>query len=632
METSTLLSSLAAHKGSDSVLVVGHEVLVDEEVIVDEGIHFILHPWADAERVGNAIANSKHLLKLDIREFWDELQIVAAPWLLNVFRGLARNRSIEHLEMYEVHQTVLSSFEVIFPFFEHNHNLRCIDLHTIDLTAHFDSFLLGLSLCDKNQLERILLYENNLRGRTVARFINALRDHHNLLELEIGGSNFIPSNGFLALSKLLQHPRSKIHSLKIGAIFVQNSFDDECITILTGALVVSKTIKTLSVSSGDVTANGWRVFSCVLCSPICSLERLTIWGDLLNDEGITVIGESLVMNKVLNYLKIGGGEYITPAGWQGFSTCLMSPTCALRELDFRHNDTVNGIAGALAINTSVQKLNISASSLSNVNAIEIADALAMNSSLKVLKMNGNRSVTASGWVAFFNRLRYSACSIEKIDLSSNDIDDDGAAALVDLVAGMITLNRLKLTNCNSITSNGWRVIARVLQTSVNVTSLKLGGNNFNDDAVIHFAAALATNKHLSSLVLDGREITDRIWVAFSSVLCNNTSVQSTYLSNHTLHTLETTGYYIGDNWTQVQVPDNIAHVLELNESNQDKVVLARQKIISNHFSASRINTQAFDVMSVPVLPQAVEWIGRDHLGFSLLYQVSRSVLAPKLFE
>jgi hypothetical protein len=96
--------------------------------------------------------------------------------------------------------------------------------------------------------------------------------------------------------------------------------------------------------------------------------------------------------------------------------------------------------------------------------------------------------------------------------------------------------------------------------------------------------------------------------------------------------LETTGYYIGDNWTQVQVPDNIAHVLELNESNQDKVVLARQKIISNHFSASRINTQAFDVMSVPVLPQAVDWIGRDHIGFSLLYQVSRSVLAPKLFE
>jgi len=604
--------------------------VIYHEVIVDDGIDFILHPWADAERIGNAIANSKNLLKLDIREFGDEL--LEAPWLLNVFRGLARNRSIEHLEMYEVHQTVLSSFEVIFPFFEHNHNLRCIDLHTIDLTAHFDSFLLGLSLCDKNQLERILLYENNLRGRQVTRVINALRDHRNLLHLQISGSNCISRYGFLALSKLLQNPRSKIHCLEVGDIFVQNSFDDECITILTGALVVSKTIKTLSVSSGDVTAYGWRFLSSVLRSPISSLERLTIWGCLLNDEGIIVIGLSLIKNKVLNYLKISGSSDITPAGWQGFSTCLRSPACALQELDFRHCDTVNGIAGALAVNTSVQKLNISASSLPDAGAIEIADALAVNSSLKVLRMNGNRSVTASGWVAFFNRLRYSACSLEKLDVSSNNIDDEGAAALVDLVAGMITLNRLKLTNCNSITNNGWRVIARIPQTSSNVTYLKLGGNNFKDDAVIHFAAVLATNKHLSNLTLDGREITDRIWGAFSNILCDNSSVQSTYLSNHTLHSLETTRYHNGDNWTQVQVPDNIAHVLELNEENQDKVVLARQKIISNHFSASRINTQAFAVMSVPVLPHAIEWIGRDLLGFSLLYQVSRSVLVPKLFE
>ncbi len=245
-------------------------------------------------------------------------------------------------------------------------------------------------------------------------------------------------------------------------------------TILTGALVVSKTIKTLSVSSGDVTANGWSILSSVLRSPISSLERLSIWGCLLNDEGITVIGVSLIKNKVLNYLKISCSRDITPAGWQGFSTCLMSPICALRELDFRHCSTVNGVAGALAINTSVQKLNISANSLPDVGVIEISDALAVNSSLKVLKMNGNRSVTASGWVAFFNRLRYSACSLEKLDVSSNDIDDEGAAALVDLVAGMITLKRLKLTNCNSITNNGWRVIARIPQTSSNVISLRLG--------------------------------------------------------------------------------------------------------------------------------------------------------------
>ena len=37
-------------------------------------------------------------------------------------------------------------------------------------------------------------------------------------------------------------------------------------------------------------------------------------------------------------------------------------------------------------------------------------------------------------------------------------------------------------------------------------------------------------------------------------------------------------------------------------------------------------------MSVPVLSQAVEWIGRELLGFSLLYQVLRGVLVPKLSD
>ena len=38
------------------------------------------------------------------------------------------------------------------------------------------------------------------------------------------------------------------------------------------------------------------------------------------------------------------------------------------------------------------------------------------------------------------------------------------------------------------------------------------------------------------------------------------------------------------------------------------------------------------VMTVPVLPHVIEWIGRDLIGFSLLFQVSRGVLVSKSFE
>ena len=402
---------------------------------LDNGVDFIVQPWADAERIGNAIANSRHLLKFDIQEFCVRSQVVAAPWLFGVFRGLARNRSIEHLEIFDVHLTAWNPFEVMFPFFEHNRSLRSIQLHSFDLSAHFDSFLFALSLCDKDQLERISLANNHLGGKQVTRFINALRDHRSLLELEIGG-NLISRDGYLALSKLLQHPQSKIHSLEVGDSYEsRNSFfhsldtsrssaGDKHITILTGALVVNKTIKFLSVR-GNITATGWRVFSCVLCSPICSLERLTLRGDLLDDEGITFIGDSLVKNKVLSYLDLCGNRQITPAGWQGFSICLRSPTCALQELDFSCCGAVNGIAGALTVNTSVEKIDVSDSRINDAGLIEIADALAVNSSLRLLTMDRNDSITAAGWADFFNRLSDSSCSLKELYMHSSQISDEG---------------------------------------------------------------------------------------------------------------------------------------------------------------------------------------------------------------
>jgi hypothetical protein len=274
----------------------------------------------------------------------------------------------------------------------------------------------------------------------------------------------------------------------------------------------------------------------------------------------------------------------------------------------------------------VKTMDISDCRITDAGAVEIADALAVNSSLKVLTMNRNDSVTAAGWVEFFNRLSDSACSLEELNIHSSEIDDEGAAGLVDLLVSLITLKCLKLTHCNVITTNGWRPVALVPQTS-SVTTLDLGGDNINDETVISCAMALASNKCLRNLTLNGGEITDRIWRAFTNVLCDNSSVQRTYYCNHTLETIR-----MDNNWNPMQVPGNIARVLILNSANEDKVDLARQKIIANHFSASSMNTQDFSEISVPVLPHATEWIGRDIVCFSLMYQVLRSVLVPKLFE
>jgi hypothetical protein len=621
LDEATLLKIENGEEDVNGLIIEEGCLIADVNGDDDNDARFILAPWADAERIGDAIANSTNLLKLSICHFNDEFRVFLS--LIDLFHGIARNRFIEHLDIWGVHRDrflLESPFEIISPFFEHNHNLCSIILHSFDLTAYFDSFLRALSLCDKDQFKRISLIDNGLVDKQIAKFVNALQDHHNLLMLDIS-SNEISHNGFLALSKLLHQPWSKIHSLIVN----QSDFiGDKCITLLSAAMVVNKTIKILEVDGRNVTSNGWSTLSCV----ICSLERLTLRRDL-DDESITAIGDSLVTNKVLNYLDLCGNRQITEAGWDCFSSCLRNPTCTLQHLSVSACGEVNGIAGAIGFNTSLEIMDVSYCSITNAGAIEIADALAVNSSLKSLTMDRNDSVTAAGWVEFFNRLSDSACSLEELDLSSNSMNDEGAAALVDLLAGMITLKCLKLTDCNFITTNGWRLIAGLLQTNSNVMSLELGGEFIDDTEVIPFAVALKTNKCLRYLSLTGgEEITNKAWDAFTNIFCDNSFVQSTYHSNHTLHTLQ----IVYNQWNQFQVPAHIANVLELNATNQDKVALARQKIIANHFSASKIDTQAFSGMTVPVLPHALEWIGRDILGFSLLYQVSRVILVPKLFE
>ncbi len=592
--------------------------------------------WAGENRVGNAVGDSQRLRKLEIRDFGEAMEEeedegeVVDPWLFDFFSGLARNRSIEHLAIVEYHRE-WNPIDIISPFFMHNRNLRCIEIHSCDLSVHFPSFLLALSACEKNQLEQILLYDNNLVGKQVTSIIKVLRGQHNLREIHLCGNQIFRS-GCIELSRLLQHPHSKIHLLEIGDDAIGRQFiNDESITIVTSALVVNSTIKVLDVSGKNVTSTGWRIFSSVICSPMCSLESLTLHGNDLDDESITIIGDSLEKSKTLKSLNLCCNSSITSAGWQGFTKCLRNPACALRELNVGMcsigDAEANDIAGALAVNTSVRNLNMQSNIISDVGAIKIADALAVNSSLNILNMSRNRSITALGWVAFFNRLLGSTCSLNDLHIGWNEIDDQGAASLVNILASMSTLRYLELNPCDLITTNGWTVFAGALQTGSKVKTLDLGGSHFNDEAIISFATMLANNTSLSKLKIGGRQFSDRIWVAFSRVLCDCSCVQSTYLSNHTLHTLTICE---GLFWfTPMVVPENLVRLLQMN-TNEDKVILAREKIIAYHFSGSNVDIEAFAAIARPILPRAMEWIGRDLVGFSLMYHITRGI--PALFE
>lgn len=157
----------------------------------------------------------------------------------------------------------------------------------------------------------------------------------------------------------------------------------------------------------------------------------------LDDNAITVLGYALLESKSLVYIKIG----------------LSSNSCF----------TLAGVECFFVVFSTLLELDVSGYRIVDAGAIEIAGALANNSTLKKLSIENNKQITTPGWVSFFNRLTNSSCSLEELYLRHANINNQGAAKLVKLLASMSTLHVLDL-NSNNITSNRWRVFACGLQT------------------------------------------------------------------------------------------------------------------------------------------------------------------------
>jgi Ran GTPase-activating protein (RanGAP) involved in mRNA processing and transport len=642
--------------------------------------------------------------------------------LRELFEGLARNRSIQRLCLVHLDVTQVDVFAIMLPFFEHNHNLRCVEILWSNMSQRTASFITALSKCKR--LERIVLFNNDYGINQTRGVIASLRGHPNLLELDLGGdvemSTATRMGGCAELAVLLCHSTSNLLSLQLSSCDI----DDASLAVLSKSLAKSKCIKKINVFSNgedEITEIGWKSFSAALSSPTCPLEIISLDSTRISDEGVISVGNLLTVNVTVKHLNLTGSDLITSEGWQRFARCLSNPNIALEELDVGRCHNIDGEVEV---------------GLDDEGAIAIGESLAMNTTLKKLDMSHNFNVTSDGWIQFFHVLLHSKCSLEELDVSSNYIGDEGVAAMVNLLVTMRDFHTLHLRE-SDCTANGLRTFTRLLQPSSKVTTLDLGRNDFSDEVVNDFVDMLANNSTLTTLHIGGDETTDNSWAALSHALCDETSIENTYSSNHTLHSLEKF-----DDDVRAEIPDNLSALLRLNK-NQDKASVRRQKILIRHFHESvcgvevkgcgipdingyftqsgscdgvlmytkisiyqghetvfsmfrckiyddtrrwyisivptdaahpgtnqdydfyaaipddkdgifppqanwmpndmssspapkvdlihgSVDIQVFDGMSRSTLPSALEWIGRDTMGFSLMYNVVRGI--PKLLE
>ena len=550
---------------------------------------------------GDCIANNTQLKKLRIYCALTQEEACDLPTRQQIqyfFSCIYQNSSIEEFFIGSFH---VFGYQFVGGLIEGLQGHPSITRLEISSMENISCAALGKVLAHPRcKLKDLRLEWVGLEDKEIGILCDVLLGNSTLMKLCLNGKSYVKNGityvGWQELSAVIRHPDCKLVDIELK----DNGITDEALDLLGTALSGCSSVRALNLSyNKSISSEGWQTF-------LNHLGRLSIEKLHLNSNNIDNIGlASLARIGPLQSLDLGSNKSITPFGWRSFFNSLRTRETSLKELVIY--DNIIGNEGILALG----------SLLVNMGTLK---TLYMGSMVRSF-IETNINITPRTWQMLFTSFEYSCVDLVKLDLSENQMDDEGIQILTRVVSSMHSLKHLNL-GYNRVTSTGWLALIDFLQSqNFALKSLDLDGSNIDNDTVIAFTSALAGNKTLELLFLynctdddDNALITERGWAAVSTLLCNNSSIMDTCNSNHTLRCLSD-----GDDYDEMNLPDNLELYLKLNE-NKNMTEVARQKILQTYFSTDNdttSNIQELLDMELEVMPTAISWIGRSkHIGWS----------------
>ena len=427
---------------------------------------------------------------------------------------------------------------------------------------------------------------------------------------------------------------------------------------------------------------GFGPLVALLRNPRSNLTVLKLSMAQFDDGGAKILSAGLKDNMTLKHLDLGGNSNITQSGWQAIFASLQMPFFSLENLHLWGNDVNDAallsLSSALRHSTTLKILQLdgiistrverdSASVIANaawrdlfagvvqsttctlerlqLSACNVNDdilqllinAIAHNNRLREVNLSDNLGVTDAGWEAFSAVLRNPTLMsvLEELHLGGNSINDRDVASFAGALVANNTLRVLDLSNNYDVTPAGWETFPTVLRNPISALEhLHLNKNSINDHALVSFIDALKNNKTLRRFEISGNDdITVAGYEAFADLLCNTSSIMDTYHSNHTLLDDECYDGYTGDDDYEYII---LCHRFGLHFGiNRDNSVsqAARLKIIISHFSGNKINLQPFTAMDSSILPFAIAWMANaEYSGRAQYTRLYRSSACTLLYQ
>jgi hypothetical protein len=337
---------------------------------------------------------------------------------------------------------------------------------------------------------------------------------------------------------------------------------------------------------------------------------------------------------------------------------------------FEHNDklgcidlhgprswTLNSLALALSAckNTRMKRINLTNTMASDATAASFFVSLSNVHSLSDLCIT-KIHLGEVGGDGLAHLLQNSESNLQRLEIHYAQLDDERLVRLGNALTVNKTLKYLDLDlEGFSISVESWQAFSQCLRNPNSaLETLKFRDDNDDDDAMSEIVAAIVRalegNSALKTLDIavddcgGGPFIKEWVWELFDRVLCDKTSIAATHSSNHTLQEVNILHYFrdfrddFEDDDSDCEGMNNFRDSLHVNTTG-NKSEVARQKILERHFAGgvtdiqyARGNTdiaQVFSSAPDSVLVHAIEWIGRDDLGYSVMNDFVRGF--PQLF-
>jgi hypothetical protein len=185
-------------------------------------------------------------------------------------------------------------------------------------------------------------------------------------------------------------------------------------------------------------------------------------------------------------------------------------------------DVIEILAEVLKTNQTLTSLDI-LSGMDDDGCVLIANALIINHSLEKLNLSRNE-ITSTGCKAIGEMLKTNR-TLKYLNICRNNLRDKGIKFICDAVMINPTLCHLDIYQ-TKMSSNGCALVAEMLRVNRTLTLIDIGDNNISDNDITVIADALKYNNTLNELDVKWNNITERGALALIDTLKTNRTLKT----------------------------------------------------------------------------------------------------------